>query len=88
MSLLQEMEKFGLADCEFNRQLIKQERRIQRLMAVCLPVFNDHQRIEGDHDLVMNAEQAEKSPFFLHWLGVWSDVGRRGELADLLRGRP
>ena len=25
MSLLQEMEKFGLADCEFNRQLIRNQ---------------------------------------------------------------
>ena len=25
MSLLQEMEKFGLADCEFNRKLWKEE---------------------------------------------------------------
>lgn len=66
---------------------MNRETRIKRLMAVCLPVFNDHQRIEGDHDLMMNAEQAGKSPFFLYWLGVWSDVGRRGELAELLRGR-
>jgi len=85
MSLLQEMETHGLADCEFNRQLIKRERRIKRLMAVILPVFNDHQEIEKDYDLMMDAEQAEKSSYFLQWLEIWSDVGKRGELADLLR---
>lgn len=67
--------------------MTSRELRIKRLMAVCLPVFNDHQEIEGDYDLVMNKERAEKSALFIHWLETWSDVGRRGELADLLRGR-
>jgi len=67
---------------------MNRQTRIKRLMAVILPVFNDHQEIEKDYDLMMNAEQAEKSSFFLQWLEIWADVGRRGELADLLRGRP
>jgi hypothetical protein len=85
MSLLQEMQHFGLADCESNRHLIHKERRIKRLIATILPVFNDHQEIEGDYDLVMNAERAEKSAYFLHWLEIWSDIGRRGELANLIK---
>jgi hypothetical protein len=31
MSLLQEMEKFGLADCAFNRKLIKEGQTMQHL---------------------------------------------------------
>ena len=48
MSLLQEMETHGLADCEFNRRLWKNDRRIKRLLNIYLPVFNDHQEIERD----------------------------------------
>jgi hypothetical protein len=86
MSLLQEIEKYGLADCEFNWQLIRNERRINRLISIYLPVFNDHQELEGDYDLIMDSNRAQNSAYFLYWLDTWSDEGRRGELAELLRG--
>ena len=85
MSLLQEMEKFGLADCEFNRQLIRNERRINRLMAIYLPVFNDLFQDEyGDEYEPLTSEQAQKDGFFYYWLREWGDMDRRGELYDLL----
>jgi hypothetical protein len=86
MSLLQEMEKFGLADCAFNRQLIRNERRLTRLINIYLPVFNDQQEHEGDLDMCLTKEQATKSFHFWYWCETWGDSGRRGELADLLRG--
>jgi hypothetical protein len=79
MSLLQEMEHFGLADCEFNRQLIRNKRRINRLMAIYLPVFNDQ-----FEDEPLTSEQAQKDGFFYYWLREWGDMDRRGELYDLL----
>lgn len=86
MSLLQEIKKHGLADCEFNRQLIRNERRVKRLLSINLPIFNDHQEIEGDYDMTITAERAKTSGHFWHWLEIWSDVDRRGELLELLRG--
>ena len=88
MSLLQEMEKFGLADCEFNRQLIRNERRINRLMSIYLPVFND--QFEDEYE-PLTSEQAQKDGYFYYWLREWGDMDRRGELYDLLsplRTRP
>ena len=58
--------------------------RLDELMWQFLPVFNSHQILEGDIDLVMKTEQAKKSDFFLHWCEVWGD-DERGELAELLR---
>ena len=83
MSLLQEIETYGLADCEFNRQLIKIDRRINRLLKIYLPVFNDHQTIEGDYCKPLNESQARESGFFIHWCGLWDD--RRRELSQLLK---
>lgn len=90
MSLLQEIEIFGLADCEFNRQLSKIDRRINRLLKIYLPVFNDHlwafvfcETIEGDFCEPLNEEQARESGFFIHWCGLWDD--RRRELSQLLK---
>jgi len=34
MSLLQEMEKFGLADCEFNRKLWEEEATIKKILSL------------------------------------------------------
>jgi len=84
MSLLQEMETHGLADCEFNRTLIKNDRRIKRLLDIYLPVFNDHQTIEGDDCTPLTAEQAQINGFFIYWCSLWED--RRRELYELLKG--
>lgn len=80
MSLLQEMEKFGLADCEFNRQLIHNERRLNRLMSIYLPVFKDHYA-ELEH---LTETEAQSHTLFLYWLNEWSDMDRRGELFSLI----
>lgn len=58
--------------------------RIDRLIRIYLPVFNDQQVIEGDEDMVINSEQAKHSYHFRYWLETWSDSGRRGELFNLL----
>jgi hypothetical protein len=85
MSLLQEMETHGLADCDFNRTLIK--RRIKRLLDIYLPVFNDYQEIERDEyeqTEPLTAEQAQINGFFIYWCSLWDD--RRRELNELLKG--
>jgi len=87
MSLLQEIETHGLADCEFNRTLIKNDRRIKRLLDIYLPVFNDHQEIERDEyeqTEPLTAEQAQIDGDFIYWCGLWDD--RRRELNELLKG--
>lgn len=87
MSLLQEIETHGLADCEFNRTLLKNDRRIKRLLDIYLPVFNDHQEIERDeHEQTepLTAEQAQIDGDFIYWCGLWDD--RRRELYELLKG--
>jgi hypothetical protein len=87
MSLLQEMETHGLADCEFNRTLIKNDRRIKRLLNIYLPVFNDHQEIERDESEQtepLTAEQAQIDGDFIYWCSLWDD--RRRELYELLKG--
>lgn len=87
MSLLQEMETHGLADCDFNRTLIKNDRRIKRLLNIYLPVFNDHQEIERDeHEQTkpLTAEQAQTDGDFIYWCSLWDD--RRKELNELLKG--
>lgn len=62
--------------------------RLDELLSRYVPVFNDHQTIDGDDDLVMTVEQARESGFFWEWCKTWGDDDR-GELADLLReGRP
>jgi uncharacterized protein YhfF len=58
-------------------------KNIDHLMAIFLPVFNEHMTIEGDGDLVMTAEQAKRSQFFRHWCEVWGD-DERGDLHELL----
>ena len=58
--------------------------RLHHLLSEFLPVFNSHQLIEGDTDLVMTMKQARNSDFFLHWCETWGD-DERGELAELLR---
>jgi hypothetical protein len=78
MSLLQEMEKYGLADCEFNRNLT----RINRLIKIYLPIFNEQQIMEGDEDLCITIEQAPSSSVFINWLRQCDD--RRSELYYLL----
>ncbi len=60
--------------------------RLDELMGIYLPVFNDHQNMDGDADLIMTAEQAKKSGFFWEWCNIWGD-DERGELADLLGGK-
>jgi hypothetical protein len=87
MSLLQEIEKFGLADCKFNRRLWKNDRRIKRLLDIYLPVFNDHQEIERDEyeqTEPLTAEQAQIDGDFIYWCSLWDD--RRRELYELLKG--
>ena len=87
MSLLQEMETHGLADCEFNRTLLKNDRRIKRLLNIYLPVFNDHQEIERDEyeqTEPLTAEQAQIDGDFIYWCSLWDD--RRKELYELLKG--
>ena len=87
MSLLQEMETHGLANCEFNRTLLKNDRRIKRLLDIYLPVFNDHQEIERDeHEQTepLTAEQAQIDGDFIYWCSLWDD--RRRELNELLKG--
>ena len=87
MSLLQEIETHGLADCEFNRTLIKNDRRIKRLLNIYLPVFNDQQEIERDEyeqTEPLTAEQAQIDGDFIYWCGLWDD--RRKELNELLKG--
>ena len=83
MSLLQEIETHGLSNCEFNRTLLKNDRRIKRLLDIYLPVFNDHQTIEGDYCEPLNESQARESGFFIHWCELWDD--RRRELSQLLQ---
>ena len=87
MSLLQEIETHGLANCEFNRTLLKNDRRIKRLLDIYLPVFNDHQEIERDeHEQTepLTAEQAQIDGDFIYWCSLWDD--RRRELFNLLKG--
>ena len=87
MSLLQEIETHGLADCEFNRRLWKNDRRIKRLLDIYLPVFNDHQEIERDEyeqTEPLTAEQAQIDGDFIYWCSLWDD--RRRELYELLKG--
>jgi hypothetical protein len=87
MSLLQEIETHGLADCEFNHTLIKNDRRIKRLLDIYLPVFNDHQEIERDEyeqTEPLTAEQAQIDGDFIYWCSLWDD--RRRELNELLKG--
>lgn len=87
MSLLQEIETHGLADCEFNRRLLKNNRRIKRLLDIYLPVFNDHQEIERDEyeqTEPLTAEQAQIDGDFIYWCSLWDD--RRKELYELLKG--
>ena len=83
MSLLQEIETHGLSNCEFNRTLLKNDRRIKRLLDIYLPMFNDHQTIEGDYCKPLNESQARESGFFIYWCGLWDD--RRRELSQLLK---
>ena len=83
MSLLQEIKTHGLANCEFNRTLLKNDRRIKRLLDIYLPMFNDHQTIEGDYCKPLNESQARESGFFIYWCGLWDD--RRRELSQLLK---
>ena len=63
---------------------MKNQTRINRLLKIYLPVFNDHQSIEGDFCAPLNEEQAIKSGFFIYWCGLWDD--RRQELSQLLKG--
>ena len=86
MSLLQEIEKYGLADCEFNRKLWKNETRIKRLLDIFVPVFNDHQEIERDEyeqTEPLTAAQARIDVDFIYWCSLWDD--RRVELSQLLK---
>ena len=59
------------------------ETRINRLIKIYLPVFNDHQTIEGDYYELLNVDQARKSNFFMYWCSLWDD--RRKELSILLK---
>lgn len=58
--------------------------RLNDLLAEFLPVYNSHQLIEGDIDMVMTTQQARNSDFFVHWCEIWGD-DERGELAQLLK---
>jgi len=59
-------------------------KRIDELLEFFVPVFNDHQALDGDDDLIMTIEQARTSGFFWEWCVIWGD-DERGELADLLK---
>jgi len=62
-----------------------EELRIKRLLGIYLPVFNDHQAIEGDFDLIIDENQAIKNTFFIYWCSLWND--RRNELSNLLKAK-
>jgi hypothetical protein len=66
---------------------MNKQTRINRLLNIYLPVFNEQQIIEGDEDMVITSDQAKHSYHFKYWLETWSDSGRRGELYELLRGK-
>lgn len=57
--------------------------RLNALLNIYVPVFNDHQMIEGDDDLTLTIDQAKTSASFKYWCSVWSDDDR-GELLSLL----
>jgi len=76
MSLLQEMQQYGLADCKFNRKLI--------LLNHFVAVFNEQQQIEDDEPHIITIEQAETDGHFLYWLNVWSDDYLRSKLLGYL----
>lgn len=78
MSLLQEMEKHGLAACEFNRILT----RIDRLIKIYLPIFNEQQIMEGDEEFCITIENAPSNSVFINWLRQCDDG--RSELYYLL----
>jgi hypothetical protein len=83
MSLLQEMEKFGLADCAFNRAILANNGRFLYLLDLWVSVYNEHQTIEGDDDLCLTPQAAIDSPDFLYWCNVWNEDSR-GNLAFML----
>jgi hypothetical protein len=89
MSLLQEMESHGLADCEYNRKLLKSDARIKRLINIHLPNFNaqmeDDWETQHNTDYIpLTAEQARDSGDFIYWCSLWDDS--RNELFNLLKG--
>jgi hypothetical protein len=93
MSLLQEMESHGLADCEYNRRLLKIDARIKRLINIHLPNFNAQMEDDWESDwesehntdyIPLTAEQAQNSGDFIYWCNLWDDS--RNELFNLLKG--
>lgn len=93
MSLLQEMEQFGLADCEYNRKLLKSDARIKRLINIHLPNFNAQMQDDWESDWEsehntdyepLTATQARNSGDFIYWCSLWDDS--RDELFNLLKG--
>ena len=67
---------------------MNKQTRINRLISVYLPAFNEQQIIEDDYDLVLTNEQAKKSGHFMSWLkwgGIY-DGDRRNELYNLMGG--
>lgn len=93
MSLLQEMESHGLADCEYNRKLLKSDARIKRLINIHLPNFNAQMEDDWESDWEsehntdyepLTATQAQNSGDFIYWCSLWDDS--RDELFNLLKG--
>ena len=60
--------------------------RIDRLISIYLPAFNEQQIEEDDSDLVLTHEQAKKSGHFMTWLeyGGIFEGDRRDELYELM----
>jgi len=52
-------------------------------LAYWVRVFNEHQELEGDNDLMLTTETAPTSPHFLYWLKVWGDDERGDLLTEL-----
>lgn len=67
---------------------MNRQTRIDRLISIYLPAFNEQQIDEGDGDLVLTHEQAKQSGHFMEWLswGGIFDGDRRDELYNLMGG--
>jgi hypothetical protein len=75
MSLLQEIEQHGLADCVFNRK--------NTLLTYWLFVFNE-QMSNGDDDWQeLDFDDAPSNLHFRLWLATWGEDSR-GKLLNLI----
>jgi hypothetical protein len=75
MSLLQEIEQHGLADCEFNRK--------NTLLTYWLFVFNEQMSDGDDGWEELDFDDAPSNLHFRHWLATWKEDSR-GKLLSLI----